>query len=298
MLSGAILRLTTTGDADRDGIDDAWATTFGLQGLPPDARGPFGDPDGDGRINAQEFREGTHPLAGPVAYFGEGANGFFATRLDVLNEQDVDLALAVRFVRADGQATSTSATVPARRSLAIDTTTVPGLAGAEFATVIEATRPVPALRTMTWPAVGESYGSHAEHADRRACHPLVLRRGRHHAVRAVLPARQPVVARHGAGAHRLPAPGRARGVADVRRRAGLASDHLGQSGARPRSGRTRRRRRVGERRTGAGRACDVHPRRRRSCSRPAMRPPGNPRPRPDGPSPKARRATTSTRSSR
>ena len=164
MLSGAILRLTTTGDADRDGIDDAWATTFGLQGLPPDARGPFGDPDGDGRINAQEFREGTHPLAGPVAYFGEGANGFFATRLDVLNEQDVNLALAVRFVRADGQATSTVATVPARRSLAIDTTTVPGLAGAEFATVIEATRPVPALRTMTWPAVGESYGSHAEHA--------------------------------------------------------------------------------------------------------------------------------------
>ncbi len=164
MLAGAILRLTTTGDADRDGIDDAWAITFGLQGLAPDARGPFGDPDGDGRINAQEFREGTHPLAGPVAYFGEGANGFFATRLDILNEQDVDLPLAVRFVRADGKATSTSATVPARRSLAIDTTTVPGLAGAEFATVMEATRPVPALRTMTWPAVGEPYGSHAERA--------------------------------------------------------------------------------------------------------------------------------------
>ncbi|HTV01422.1 MAG TPA: PQQ-dependent sugar dehydrogenase, partial [Luteitalea sp.] len=44
MISGTILRLTTTADADGDGIDDDWAIRFGLGGQAPSVRGPYGDP--------------------------------------------------------------------------------------------------------------------------------------------------------------------------------------------------------------------------------------------------------------
>lgn len=165
MLSGAILRLTTTADADGDGVDDAWAAQTGLAGLPADTRGPYGDPDGDGVTNAREFRDGGHPLQAPVGYFGEGANGFFATNIALLNEQDTPLPVALRFPRSDGVSPAAQVVVPPRRSLAIDTRTVAGLAQAEFGATIEAARTVPALRTMTWPVGdGEAYGSHADHA--------------------------------------------------------------------------------------------------------------------------------------
>ncbi|MGV3516945.1 PQQ-dependent sugar dehydrogenase [Luteitalea sp.] len=162
LISGAILRLTTTVDADGDGVDDAWAATFGLAGVAPADRGPFGDPDGDGFTNAQEYRRGSHPLGSPVALFGEGAAGFFATRLGLMNVRDVAEPVALRFVRADGRVVSRDVVVPARRSLAVDAGAVPGLANQEFATAIEAARPMATARTMTWPATGAAYGSHSE----------------------------------------------------------------------------------------------------------------------------------------
>jgi len=161
-LSGSILRITTTADADRDGIDDGWARRFGLSGLDAFSRGPFGDPDGDGLINAREYRQGSHPRGGPVASFGEGAEGFFATRFGLLNERDADEPVAIRFLRAGAADVTTEVVVPARRSLALDASAVPGLANQAFATVFEAARPLAVTRTMTWPATGEAYGSHSE----------------------------------------------------------------------------------------------------------------------------------------
>ena len=52
--------------------------------------------------------------------------------------------------------------IPARRSLALDGSAIPGLANQAFATVLEAARPLAVTRTMTWPATGEAYGSHGE----------------------------------------------------------------------------------------------------------------------------------------
>ena len=161
-LSGTIQRVTTTADSDRDGIDDEWANRFGLSGLDPFARGPFGDPDGDGLINAREYRQHSHPRGVPVASFGEGAEGFFATRLGLLNDRDTPEPVLVRFLRAGGGAVATELVIPARRSLALDASTVPGLAGQAFATEFEAARPVAVTRTMSWPATGEAYGSHSE----------------------------------------------------------------------------------------------------------------------------------------
>ena len=167
LISGTILRLTSTADADLDGVDDDWARDVGLGALPPASRGPFGDPDGDGVVNAEEYRRGTDPLGvpvppePPVVLFGEGAGGFFGTRFSLLNGHDSPQAVAMRLMAADGQSSSLDIVIPARRLLAVDARTLP-LGGHEFATTFEAARPIPVTRTMEWPATGEPYGSHME----------------------------------------------------------------------------------------------------------------------------------------
>ncbi len=162
LLSGTILRLTMAGDADGDGIEDAWANRYGLSGLAAAVRGPYGDPDGDGLVNAREYRQGSHPEGGPVALFGEGAQGFFATRFGLMNDRDVDEAVAIRFLPAAGAAIHRDVVIGAERSALVDAASVPGLAGQAFATVVEASRPLAVQRTMMWPASGEPYGSHGE----------------------------------------------------------------------------------------------------------------------------------------
>lgn len=149
-------------DTDMDGLPDWWETQFGLD--PTSAigiNGANGDPDGDGRTNLQEFQDGTHPRGFVTRYLAEGATSdFFATRIALLNPTDTDDVVNLRFLRAVGAPVSTVVPLPARGRRTVDVQTLPGLADAAFATVIESLSTVVADRTMTWNAT--RYGSHAE----------------------------------------------------------------------------------------------------------------------------------------
>jgi hypothetical protein len=66
----------------------------------------------------------------------------------------------VRFLRTDGTSVNYFVTIPPVTRVTVDSETVPGLATAEFSTVIESDVPVVTDRTMRWPSTG--YGSHGE----------------------------------------------------------------------------------------------------------------------------------------
>ena len=122
---GTLFRLAPTGtppalDSDTDGLSNIWETTYGLDPFSSagDA-GATGDPDHDGRTNAQELADGTHPRGTVTRYFAEGATGaFFHTRFDLGNPQQATPAIVrVRFLtdsRRDGRAGRDRAAVVAR----------------------------------------------------------------------------------------------------------------------------------------------------------------------------------------
>ena len=151
--STAIARL----DADRDGLHDAWETTFGLD--PADASDAALDPDHDGRTSTQEYDAGTHPRGTPVRYFAEGANGgFFATSLALFNPSDVTVTANVRFLGPEGATASMPITVAAHAPayLSADQANLPFT---EFSIVVESPTPLVAERRMTWDRA-TAYGSH------------------------------------------------------------------------------------------------------------------------------------------
>lgn len=152
----------TAGDTDGDSLPDAWESQFGLD---PNAvtgnDGPFADVDGDGVSNAQELANGTHPRGFHSRYFAEGAtSGFFDTRFALLNRGSDPARTLLRFLRAGASAIGHPLTVAATSRATVNAKAVPGMAAAEFATVVESDQPLIADRTMTWDAGG--YGSHAE----------------------------------------------------------------------------------------------------------------------------------------
>ena len=83
-------------DGDADGLSDDWELTWGLRDYDATgANGALGDPDGDGRTNAQEQPAGTHPRGFSQRYLAEGAtSAFFRPRRPPQPQPDVPVARA------------------------------------------------------------------------------------------------------------------------------------------------------------------------------------------------------------
>jgi len=153
-----------SGDSDGDGLSNECESLFGLN--PASAASPNGaadDPDGDGKSNLQECLAGTHPRGTFVRYFAEGAtSGFFDTRIALANPGPTAARVLLRFLKGDGTTGSHVLQLPAYRQATVNAKTVPGLAEAEFSTIVESDQTIAIDRTMTWDA--SRYGSHADTA--------------------------------------------------------------------------------------------------------------------------------------
>jgi hypothetical protein len=166
---GSIFQLAAAGatlpvvDTDADGLPNAWETAYGLD--PFDAARGSGageDPDGDGRTNAQELADGSHPRGSVTRLFAEGAsNGFFRTRFDLANASIADLAVVrARFLTDAGATVATDLHVPMLGHLGLEAASIPGLPPGSFSAIFESDAPIAVDRSMSWDASG--YGSHLE----------------------------------------------------------------------------------------------------------------------------------------
>lgn len=153
-----------TATADVDTLPGALTTQFKTQfGLVAGIDLPDADPDGDGRTNAQEAADGTHPRGYVSRYLAEGATStFFSTRLALLNPGNEAAIILTRYLKNDGSSVPNVVNLAGLRRATIDVGTLPGLDQAEFATVVESDALVVVDRTMKWD--GNGYGSHAETA--------------------------------------------------------------------------------------------------------------------------------------
>jgi hypothetical protein len=94
-------------------------------------------------------------------YLAEGATGsFFDTTIALLNPTAEAAETTLKFLKQDGTVVTHALNLPALTRATVNPESLAGLEGASIATVIEATQPVVADRTMKWDASG--YGSHAE----------------------------------------------------------------------------------------------------------------------------------------
>ena len=94
-------------------------------------------------------------------YLAEGVTGsLFSTRIALFNTATTPSLALLRFQKSDGTTVPWIVDVPGLTRRTVDVQTIPGLAGAEFSTVIESDERVIVDRTVTWDRSG--YGSHAE----------------------------------------------------------------------------------------------------------------------------------------
>ena len=161
--AGAFLPLADAalaGDADGDGLADAWEARYSLDPTRNDAQE---DADGDGVTNADELAAGTHPTATFARYLAEGAQStFFSHRLALLNPGEAPVTAVVRSFTGTGDIVTKEVLVEGRRRLTVEAAAQPELVGQEFSSEIEAAIPLVVERTMTWNAT--RYGSHSETA--------------------------------------------------------------------------------------------------------------------------------------
>ncbi len=150
-------------DGDADGLPDAWEREFGLDPTSSTgADGADGDPDGDGRTNAEEHAGGTHPRGLHVRLLAEGVRqGSFTTRIALANPSSSEPAhVQLRFERDDGVVVRLTRLVPASQRTTVDTSSIADLQGRAFATVVESDEPVAVDRLVQWE---QGRGSHGEH---------------------------------------------------------------------------------------------------------------------------------------
>jgi hypothetical protein len=153
------------GDEDGDGLSNGWEERVGLD--PRSAVGDdaaAGDPDHDGRTNAQEFDADTHPRGLFRRTLAEGAsNAFFRTRLSLLSTGPTTAHVWIRFEFEGGShAPPLLLDIPPFGHRTVEPGEILGVSGRSFATIVESDAPLAVTRTVSWDE--REYGAHAETA--------------------------------------------------------------------------------------------------------------------------------------
>jgi Tol biopolymer transport system component len=147
-------------DGDGDGAPNDWETQYGFN--PADPTDGALDTDVDGRTNAQECTELTHPRGLYTRYLAEGATGsFFDTRVVLANPGATPARVLFRFQTNLGQVVRHFLVIPATSRRTVDLRLLSGLESANISTIVEADVQVVVDRTMRWDQVSRA-GAHAE----------------------------------------------------------------------------------------------------------------------------------------
>lgn len=101
------------------------------------------------------------PLGTYKRYFSEGAtSAFFDTRFALLNVTSDTTSVLLRFLKGDGTTTTHLLSMRPFSRRTVSVKDVPGMASAEFSTIVESDAELVVDRTMTWGPTG--FGGHTE----------------------------------------------------------------------------------------------------------------------------------------